>query len=383
MSMMVKSSIATLLFLVLHQEYPLIHSAVGDDTLSYVNAFIGTSYYKNQLDVHDYGNTAPLIGPPFAHTPWSPQTRDSENKCRSPYYYFDEYWQGLRRTHWMSGSCTIDYGSATVIPSTIANLKESLSLHKLNHNAEESSPSYYQMKLEESSLLVEAASDIRSGIMKVSPTDSTQKHFYLIFKGSDTMYNQSSIKIILNGIDGTVDSLIISSPVHRWYQSKGKSANFSGHHFFKTSKPAVEFGIIEGYTDIIKGQLKGQSNYRGTVAAYLKFESAVDGVTVATGTSFINPKKAEENLYSTLDRSSESRDNLSSKSRDQRSIFDLNSLVKKITSIWEVRLNAISVIPYSDGNATLYTNEYLLMKGSNVSATGLVDRRNLVEGKIN
>jgi putative alpha-1,2-mannosidase len=348
---------------------------------------LGTSYYKNQFDVHDYGNTAPLIGPPFAHTPWSPQTRDSENKCQSPYYYFDKYWQGLRRTHWMSGSCTIDYGSATIIPSTTASLKESLSLHKLNHNAEVSSPSNYRIMLEESSLLVEAASDIRAGIMKISPINNTQKYFYLIFKGSDSMYNQSSIRIISNEIDGTVNSLIISNPVHRWYQSKGKSANFSGHHFFRTSRSAVEFGIIEGYTDIKKDQLIGQSNERGTVAAYLKFESSLGSVTVATGTSFINPKKAEENLYSTLssdlqenfnskssdstpDSSGDLRENLNSKSSYYRSIFDLDSLAKKIANVWEVRLNTISVIPYPDGNASLYTNEYYLMKGSNVSATG-------------
>jgi putative alpha-1,2-mannosidase len=330
---------------------------------------LGTSYYKNQFDVHDYGNTAPLIGPPFAHTPWSPQTRDSENKCQSPYYYFDNYWQGLRRTHWMSGSCTIDYGSATIIPSTTANLKESLSLHKLNHNAEVSSPSYYRIMLDESSLLIEAASDIRAGIMKISPINNTQNYFYLIFKGSDSMYNQSTIRIISNEMDGTVNSLIISNPVHRWYQSKGKSANFSGHHFFKTSRSAVEFGIIEGYTDIKKGQLKGQSNERGTIAAYLKFESSLGGVTVATGTSFINPKKAEENLYSTLDNSDLS-ENFNSLSIDHSSIFDLDSLAKRIANVWEVRLNTISVIPYPDGNASLYTNEYYLMKGSNVSATG-------------
>ena len=241
--------------------------------LKYVNTLIGTSYFENQFDVHDYGNTAPFAGPPFSHTPWTAQTRDSEDKCQSPYYYFDTYWQGMRRSHWMSGSCTIDYGSATIIPSVTLNLEEALRYHTMNHSAEISTPASYTIDLMESSLLVEAASDIRSGIMKVTPRATIQhKYFYLIFKGSDTMYNESVINITYSEIDRSsnipnsdymenvietpegdkkekllVNSLTISNPVHRWYQSKQKNANFSGHHYFISSRPACEFGIIEEY----------------------------------------------------------------------------------------------------------------------------------------
>ena len=388
--------------------------------LENVNTLIGTSYFENQFDVHDYGNTAPFAGPPFSHTPWTAQTRDSEDKCQSPYYYFDTYWQGMRRSHWMSGSCTIDYGSATIIPSVTLNLEEALRYHTMNHSAEISTPASYTIDLMESSLLVEAASDIRSGIMKVTPRATIQhKYFYLIFKGSDTMYNESVINITYSEIDRTsnipnsdymenvietpegdkkekllVNSLTISNPVHRWYQSKQKNANFSGHHYFISSRPACEFGIIEEYKNIKKSQLIGISNKKGTVAAYLKFESALGEVSIATGTSFISVKKAAENLYSELDvtisrnggkkitgiesinlnvaldkipdiilksKHSETISDLGTidkidnngsiiPNKSKNNIFDIDRLIDKVIKIWEEKLEMINATPYPDND---------------------------------
>ena len=318
-----------------------------------VNTLIGTSYFEDQFDVHDYGNTAPFAGPPHAHTPWTAQTRDSEDKCQSPYYYFDSFWHGMRRSHWISGSCTIDYGSATVIPSITPNLHDALTFHAMNHTAEISTPSYYGIDLKESSLRVEASSDMRSGIMIVTPIDMKEKYFYLIFKASDTMYNESSINILRphgegenngeneeNASDSSssnllVDSLTISSPVHRWYQSKGKNAEFSGHHHFKTSRPAFEFGIIEGYTNIKKNQFSGISDKSGTVAAYFKFETVLGEVRIATGTSFINVQKAMMNMHLELQYSKQ-KSGISMSNCDPRSadILKKNENIDAILQQW-------------------------------------------------
>ena len=344
----------------------------AQDLIGYVNTLIGTSYYEDEFDVHDYGNTAPFAGPPFAHTPWSAQTRDSEDKCKSAYYYFDEYWQGMRRSHWMSGSCTIDYGSATIIPSLSNNLTEALTFHKMDHSAEISSPAYYKMNLAESSMVIEAASDLRSGIMKVTPSEK-HEFFYLIFKASDTMYNQSSITIVpttpaddSSNHEQYVDIVTITSPVHRWYQSKGQYAEFSGHHYFKLSRPACEFGIIKGYSDVQKGSLDGTSDVTGTVAAYLKFESSLGEVRVATGTSFLSVEKAKDNLHTELETAdfigidvSESsgtfQDGLTDGGKNnynsKNTIFDIERLAAKVSQIWERRLEAIKATPFPDGSA--------------------------------
>ena len=62
------------------------------------------------------GQTYPAVGVPHGMTQWTPQTRTTEEKCLPPYYFEDENIQGFRGTHWMSGSCTQDYGSVTKCP---------------------------------------------------------------------------------------------------------------------------------------------------------------------------------------------------------------------------------------------------------------------------
>jgi hypothetical protein len=52
------------------------------------------------------------------------------------------------------------------------------------------------------------------------------------------MYNKSSVEIVGE------DVVHLSSPIHRWYQSKGQYAGYSGHHYFKFSRKAIETGKI-------------------------------------------------------------------------------------------------------------------------------------------
>ncbi|WP_432709457.1 hypothetical protein [Pedobacter sp.] len=59
-------------------------------------------------------NTIPAVGLPFAMTQWTPQTQLTENKCIPPYFYKDTKINGFRGTHWLSGSCTQDYGSFSI-----------------------------------------------------------------------------------------------------------------------------------------------------------------------------------------------------------------------------------------------------------------------------
>src|SRR5579871_4829745 len=72
-----------------------------------VNEAIGTAHE---------GQTFPSTGPPFAMTQWTPQTRAGNVKCVAPYYDADRRIQGFRGSHFLSGSCTQDYGSVTLMP---------------------------------------------------------------------------------------------------------------------------------------------------------------------------------------------------------------------------------------------------------------------------
>src|SRR5580704_9240198 len=77
------------------------------DPADLVNPMIGTA---------GDGQTFPIAGMPFAMTDWTPQTRAGESKCVAPYYAGDTRIQGFRGSHFMSGSCTGDYGSITLMP---------------------------------------------------------------------------------------------------------------------------------------------------------------------------------------------------------------------------------------------------------------------------
>jgi len=78
-------------------------------TVNWVNEYIGTA---------NAGQTFPSTAPPFAMTQWTPQTREGNVKCIAPYYYADDRIQGFRGSHFLSGSCTQDYGSMTLMPES-------------------------------------------------------------------------------------------------------------------------------------------------------------------------------------------------------------------------------------------------------------------------
>jgi len=97
-----------LCFLVLAGFSPALLSVYGQSSpVDSVNEYIGTA---------NEGQTFPATGPPFAMTQWTPQTREGNTKCVSPYYFADTRIEGFRGSHFLSGSCTQDYGAVTLMP---------------------------------------------------------------------------------------------------------------------------------------------------------------------------------------------------------------------------------------------------------------------------
>ncbi|NMC41699.1 MAG: glycoside hydrolase family 92 protein, partial [Bacteroidales bacterium] len=119
--------------------------------IQYVNPFIGTapasteSARRHGSGTEDKGQTFPAVGRPFGMTQWTPETRTTETKCVAPYYYNDRFITGFRGSHWMSGSCTQDYGSASLMPFT-SSKPDTLTVNpasSFSHKSETASPSYY------------------------------------------------------------------------------------------------------------------------------------------------------------------------------------------------------------------------------------------------
>ena len=97
---------------------------VGSNLTYYIDTRVGTA--ANAMSTNgrygkgseEYGQTLPSVLEPNGMNFWTPQTKDSERKCISPYYYKDSLIQGFRNSHWIVGGCAQDYGSMTLFPST-------------------------------------------------------------------------------------------------------------------------------------------------------------------------------------------------------------------------------------------------------------------------
>ena len=100
-------------------------SLFSQNLLQYVQTLSGTApattvaaLKHSEAGSEKNANTIPAVGLPFAMTQWTPQTRGTEDKCVPPYFFADSLLSGFRGTHWLSGSCTQDYGSFTIMPLT-------------------------------------------------------------------------------------------------------------------------------------------------------------------------------------------------------------------------------------------------------------------------
>jgi len=226
-------------------------ASVAQPPLRYVNTLIGTapaateSAKKHGSGTEDKGQTFPAVGRPFGMTQWTPETRTTETKCVSPYYYNDKFITGFRGSHWMSGSCTQDYGSATIMPFATSK-PDTLTRNPVSgfsHKNETVNPSYYSLSLDNYNITAELTGSVRTGLMRFTFTGKTEG-FLLIRMNSD----EKEGKV---WIDKEKNEIIGYNPVHRIYQGWGKPAGFSGWFVIKTDKPFKPVGFLKNNQQIV------------------------------------------------------------------------------------------------------------------------------------
>ncbi|MFN8240749.1 MAG: glycoside hydrolase family 92 protein, partial [Bacteroidales bacterium] len=225
--------------------------ATGQAPLTYVNTFIGTapanteSSRKHGTGTEEKGQTYPGVGRPFGMTQWTPETRTTEIKCVSPYYYNDKYITGFRGSHWMSGSCTQDYGSATIMPFTTSkpDTLKSGPQSKYNHKSESATPGYYRVDLDSYSVTTELTGTTRAGFIRLT-INSKSKCYILIRMNSDEKQGRVWYNKETKEIQGY-------NPVHRIYQGSGKPAGFSGYFVIRTDKPVVVTDYLRNEQQIV------------------------------------------------------------------------------------------------------------------------------------
>jgi predicted alpha-1,2-mannosidase len=276
--------------------------------IKYVDPLIGTGPARtvsamkhSESASEDKGQNFPAVGRPFGMTQWTPETRTTEDKCVSPYYYNDKYITGFRGSHWMSGSCTQDYGSITLMPFTTGK-PDTLSrnpVSKFNHKNEISTPAYYSLLLDNSGTLTELTGSVRSGMMRFT-FNGKAPGYLLIRMNSDEKAGKVWFDQENNEIKGY-------NPVHRIYQGKGESAGFSGYFVIRFDKPIQSMPQLQTNQQIIVG---------------FKSEKIVK---VRIGTSFTSIEAAGNNLDKEIPE------------------WDFEAVRKKTEDVWNQTLGKVQV----------------------------------------
>ncbi len=275
--------------------------------IQYVNPLIGTapatteSARRHGSGTEDKGQTFPAVGRPFGMTQWTPETRTTETKCVSPYYYNDKYITGFRGSHWMSGSCTQDYGSATIMPFT-SSKPDTLTVNPVSafsHKNESASPAYYSVKLDTYGILAELSGTIRAGIMRFTFPGKTEG-FILIRMNSD----EKEGKV---WVDRENNEIVGYNPVHRIYQGWGKPSGFSGWFVIKTDKPFREVEYLRNEQQLVVS-LGSEKN-----------------VNIKAGSSFTSLEAARKNLEKEIPR------------------WDFDEIRRESENVWNQSLSKIIV----------------------------------------
>lgn len=294
----------------------------AQNLLQYVQPLAGTAssttiaaLKHSEAGSEKNANTIPAVTLPFAMTQWTPQTKLTENKCVPPYFYKDSLLSGFRGTHWLSGSCTQDYGSFTIMPVT-GKLRTSMNEYAVpfSHADEITTPAYYKVDLPTSYLTAEITSTLRCGMMQFT-MQKDDSLYLLIMPNSDEQ--KGFIKV--NAAKGEIGGY---NPVHRIYQGWGQPAGFNGWFFIQFEKPFTASGIFSEGNIFLGDSIKNKKD----IGAYVGFRlKKGEQLRVRIGTSFSSLEGAKRNLESEI------------------GIKDFDNVLTKAKQTWEKTLSQIAV----------------------------------------
>ncbi|HNW58903.1 MAG TPA: GH92 family glycosyl hydrolase [bacterium] len=261
--------------------------------IDHVDPLIGTgpartpSALRHSEKLEAYAQVVPAVTMPFGMTNWTPQTRDTETKCHAPYYYTDSLIQGFRATHWLSGSCTQDYGSFTIMPLAGAlRFRPEARASRFSHTRETAAPDYYRVLLEEHGIEVEMTATTRCGLFSFTFAGGDSAHI-LLQPNSDEGLGYVRIDPGRNEIAGY-------NPVHRIYQGTGKPAGISGYFVVQFDRAFANWGV---YTQEVPCYHQSSVNAQPEAGAFVSFAPAPGQKVMArVGTSFTSIAAARRNL---------------------------------------------------------------------------------------
>ncbi|HTY11702.1 MAG TPA: GH92 family glycosyl hydrolase [Bacteroidota bacterium] len=258
-----------------------------------VNPLIGTapsrtiSALRHGEGTENNAQVIPEVTVPFGMTNWTPQTRVTEAKCVAPYYYSDTLISGFRGTHWLSGSCTQDYGSFTLMPVTgSVNCLTEKRASRYFHDNEISSPYYYSVFLEKYNIRTEITATTRCGLLRFTFGRSDRG---TIFIEPNSDFGEGSLVIIPEKKE-----IVGFNPVHRIYQGWGKRAGFCGYFVAQFSRGFASYGVYHDSTRQTGNREISNLKKSGGFVSFALAPS--ENITVKIGTSFTSAEEARKNL---------------------------------------------------------------------------------------
>lgn len=290
--------------------------------LPYVNTYVGTAPSETHTadlfgkNTEEYGQTLPAVLEPNGMNFWTPQTQDTERKCKAPYYYKDNRLQGFRNSHWIVGGCTQDYGSMTLMPlfGTLRCQPEERAA-EFSHAKETSTPAYYAVALPSEQLTAEMTGRSRSAIFRFT-YQQTGDAYLVVNPNSDEGQGFIEIDTLRHQIRGY-------NPVHRIYQGWGEPAGYSGHFLIEYADTPTAVGTFHGDTVFAGRTAIGQG---AAIGAYLQFRvKPGQTLVVKAASSFTDQEGAAKNLAAEIPH------------------WNFDQTRQELEAIWEEQLAKITV----------------------------------------
>lgn len=295
--------------------------AAQTEPVDLVNEAIGTA---------NDGETFLAAGPPFAMTQWGPQTRAGNVKCIAPNYEADKRIQGFRGSHFLTGSCTQDYGSVTLMAES-GEPKFGAEERSSAFSGQVAEPQQYRVKLDDYGIDAALTGTIRAGMMQFTFANAGKSW---ILVQANSAKGEGNVEI-----DTARNEIRVIDPVRRLYAGSGKPAGFSGYfvvqfdHKFRVGGTWAGSERREGAT--------GQLGTYGAPGAYVSFDlKPGEKVQARIGSSFTSLDEARKNLESEIPA------------------WDFERVVAQTREAWNKELGKIEIKASPEQRRIFYTALY-------------------------
>ncbi len=261
------------------------------------------------------GQTIPSVGIPFGMTQWTPQTQFTERHAIPPYKHDEEFFCGIRGTHWLSGSAVKDYGSFSIMP-IMGKLKTGRNEIRLPYSSvnEVFDPDYYRAELDEYGISAEVTASARCGMIRLT-AERADSLFILTFPNNDQGNGLVKVDVKNNEIVGY-------NPAVRAYAGWGNPAGINGYFVVRPDRKIQIKGTFNGSVQFPSDSIMSQKN----IGAYIGFSvKQGEEIVLRAGTSFTSIEQARNNLDAEIKR------------------IKFGELREKAASEWEQALGKIKV----------------------------------------